>query len=607
VATTVGNLIIKMGMDLAQVRRDMDQARSTVSNAAGAMGTAMKTLGTTIAGAFSVGAVIAFGKQMMEAAGEAEKSINRLNAVMRATGGAANVSARDIEGFVGALVASTQFDDESIRNAAAELLIFRNVQGDTFRETLKLSADVAAFFGTNMPEAARKLGRAMEDPEAGFSLLRRSGVVLNQTQQDLIKEMTKVGDVAGAQRFLLAELEKAFSGVAKEMNTGVLEATSSLSKAWDDMLEAMGRTGPISRLVNGTMLGIASVMSSVTSAIESASKLPATVGRQLPRDGAGGNLGDMSGVRDALAGAGLTGGPRITLVGPEEMAKRAAAAAKKAADEREKAAKAAAQKALAERERYLKEMESLRARSEEQWLQAIWDAKEDEDTRIRNSVLNAQRERQRYLDEMAQLDAKSTEDYYLAITKKMEEDDDAVRKAIFSKIKELEKVSDAAQRFGLTFASAFENALQPGANLRDLIKSIESDLMRMGTRLLVTEPVMGFFAKQFDAAKAGGGGAGDMFSSLASSVVGAVTGLFSGPKAKGGFIPPGTWGFVGEQGPEVAYGGRTGKTIVPVSQGQTIVNFHVRANDASSFNRSRGQMMSDLSREIDSVRRRGMA
>ncbi len=45
--------------------------------------------------------------------------------------------------------------------------------------------------------------------------------------------------------------------------------------------------------------------------------------------------------------------------------------------------------------------------------------------------------------------------------------------------------------------------------------------------------------------------------------------LFAGAFADGGVIPPGQWGVVGENGPELAFGGQNGQTIKPVAQGTT--------------------------------------
>lgn len=77
----------------------------------------------------------------------------------------------------------------------------------------------------------------------------------------------------------------------------------------------------------------------------------------------------------------------------------------------------------------------------------------------------------------------------------------------------------------------------------------------------------------------GGGGAGGLASLFSS---------FSGFFAAGGNIGPGQWGIVGEKGPEVAYGGASGKTIQP-GGGVTQV-FNITTPDANSFRMSQRQL-----------------
>ncbi|MCK9494155.1 MAG: phage tail tape measure protein [Dehalococcoidia bacterium] len=48
---------------------------------------------------------------------------------------------------------------------------------------------------------------------------------------------------------------------------------------------------------------------------------------------------------------------------------------------------------------------------------------------------------------------------------------------------------------------------------------------------------------------------------------GIVSSIFGGFFADGGFLKPGQYGIVGERGPELVYGGRTGMTVQPASQG----------------------------------------
>lgn len=125
------------------------------------------------------------------------------------------------------------------------------------------------------------------------------------------------------------------------------------------------------------------------------------------------------------------------------------------------------------------------------------------------------------------------------------------------------ELDNTARDLGLTFSSAFENAIVDGEKFGDVLKSLEKDILRIATRKIITEPlaegITGLLGK-------GGGGGGDFFSNLISK----AGSLFSGFFAEGGFVPPGRWGIAGERGPEPVFGGRTGASVQPAG-GQTIV------------------------------------
>lgn len=112
------------------------------------------------------------------------------------------------------------------------------------------------------------------------------------------------------------------------------------------------------------------------------------------------------------------------------------------------------------------------------------------------------------------------------------------------------KVSSLANDLGLSFSSAFEDAIVNGGKLSDVLRGLEQDILRIITRKLVTEPL----GSALTGLLGGGGGGGGFLSSL-----------FSGFFATGGYIPPGRWGMTGERGPEPVFGGRTGVTVRPNS------------------------------------------
>lgn len=138
-------------------------------------------------------------------------------------------------------------------------------------------------------------------------------------------------------------------------------------------------------------------------------------------------------------------------------------------------------------------------------------------------------------------------------------------------VKATSEATDAARQLGLTFSSAFEDAVVNGERFSDVLKGIERDILRLILRKAVTEPFVNWFGGSF------GGSAGSSTKDSAGINYeggggfnwGAIVNFFAGMFADGGYIPPGQWGIVGERGPELAYGGRTGKTIAPTGGGRS--------------------------------------
>lgn len=154
-------------------------------------------------------------------------------------------------------------------------------------------------------------------------------------------------------------------------------------------------------------------------------------------------------------------------------------------------------------------------------------------------------------------------------TKRIKEAMDAVAKnagLLPTVVDEAEKVNEIGKELGLTFSSAFEDAIVGGKGLSDILKGLEQDIVRIITRKSITEPLGEAIGGLFKTS-GGSGGGGNIFASAFSAIAGAFAGGF----AEGGTIPPGRWGVVGEKGPELAFGGASGVNITPNMRGGTTV------------------------------------
>lgn len=123
------------------------------------------------------------------------------------------------------------------------------------------------------------------------------------------------------------------------------------------------------------------------------------------------------------------------------------------------------------------------------------------------------------------------------------------------------KNSDFAKDLGLTFESAFENAIVSGKGFRDVLKGIEQDLARIVIRKAVTEPLgnaVGEFVGGIDFGGLFGGGGGAEYTPTSALIgSGQIKGF-----ADGGDPPVGVPSLVGERGPEL-FVPKVPGTIIP--------------------------------------------
>ena len=170
-----------------------------------------------IAGAAIAGAFTLLGKAVMDAA-ESQKVMAQTEAVLKSTGTTANGTAQQIAALSTTLMNQTAVDDELIQSGANLLLTFKNIQNQAgannniFDQTLAATLDVARAMGTDASTEAIRLGKALNDPVKGLSALSRVGIQFTKQQKEQIKALAESGDLMGAQKIILKELQSQFGG-----------------------------------------------------------------------------------------------------------------------------------------------------------------------------------------------------------------------------------------------------------------------------------------------------------------------------------------------------------------------------------------------------------
>lgn len=176
---------------------------------------------------------------------------------------------------------------------------------------------------------------------------------------------------------------------------------------------------------------------------------------------------------------------------------------------------------------------------------------------------------------------------------------DRANKELSGAADQTKDLTDAAKDLGITFSSAFEDAIVSGKSLRDVLSGLEQDIMRIVTRKLVTEPLANGLTNIIGSFMGSMGGGAPISASVPTFVRsehGNVMTEFGPLKLRkysaGGVARSPQLSMFGE--------GSTPEAYVPLPDGRTIpvtmqggggdVNITVLANDVESFRRSEGQI-----------------
>jgi len=173
---------------------------------------------------------------------ELERLSLRLEAVFKATGGRAGVTAEQIGQLANALSQTTFVTQQAVLQGAASLATFRSVHGEAFERVLKLSQDVSEVMGRDFRGTVVQMGRAMDAISSGsVEGMRRAFSFLSPAILETAKQMAEAGKTAEAMKYILDETEKSVGGGGAAAHGGLAGSVDSLTKAWSDMWQEIGK------------------------------------------------------------------------------------------------------------------------------------------------------------------------------------------------------------------------------------------------------------------------------------------------------------------------------------------------------------------------------
>lgn len=272
----ISNVKIKLEAETAKFTEEMAKARGALNGLANSIKsinlTKLAIGGLATAAVAATGSVIAFvssfgdGIKVFE---ETERYMARTEAQLRATGAAVGFSSSEMDRFARSVAMNTLASTDGVRQAMSAMMTFKSVTGESFKEAIKLSQDLAETFGTDISVEAKNLGRALENPAEAISILKRKGIELTSEQQNLINSFVETGDKAKAQEIIFKALQERVGGTgegsAKDTLSGSLD---TLGQATDELKEQFAETTGITKFFKNAVDSLSGAFIKLTKAMK---------------------------------------------------------------------------------------------------------------------------------------------------------------------------------------------------------------------------------------------------------------------------------------------------------------------------------------------------
>lgn len=171
---------------------------------------------------------------------DAQAGMAQTVAVLKSTHDASGMTADAVADLATKYSHLTLFSDDTTQAAENMLLTFTNIGKNVFPLATKTVLDMSQALGQDTKSSAIQLGKALNDPITGITALQRVGVTFTDSQKNLIKSLVDSGNVAGAQKVILQELQREFGGSAEAAGKTFPGQLQILGQSMDDIKQKIG-------------------------------------------------------------------------------------------------------------------------------------------------------------------------------------------------------------------------------------------------------------------------------------------------------------------------------------------------------------------------------
>jgi len=171
--TELASLVVSASAKGVQATTDALKKLSTQAGATEKQADALGKMIGRVGAAFAGGV---FFQAIIRNTTESENALAQLNATLASTKGAAGLTSAEIVSMAQGLQKVTTFGDDAIIAMESQLLTFTKLGKDVVPRATESILDLATKMGGDLKGATIQVGKALNDPINGISMLGKAGV-----------------------------------------------------------------------------------------------------------------------------------------------------------------------------------------------------------------------------------------------------------------------------------------------------------------------------------------------------------------------------------------------------------------------------------------------
>lgn len=181
------------------------------------------------------------GLELMKVGSEEAIAEQRLSSILKATGNQMGVNYESMLKYAQSISDLTGMEEKTILAAEQTLEAFGTLNSDGFERTLNLATDVSMALGTDISQAAKKLGEVLSEPTSGLDGLKEIGIIFTQQEKDQIAAVREANGLYAAQALVLDKVERSYGGAAQSIGNSSANLLTKINETWSDIKTDLGK------------------------------------------------------------------------------------------------------------------------------------------------------------------------------------------------------------------------------------------------------------------------------------------------------------------------------------------------------------------------------